>query len=347
MKVLQFTTEQHWRGGERQVFYTVQGLAEKGVDVHLLCLKGSAIEVRVREKGVAVHTVNTRAGAFLFLLRYGSRYHVIHAQNPHAHLVSVLTQPFHQRPVVYTRRVDFPLRNAFSRLIYQRTDAIVAITHFIEQVVASAGVNVCGVIPEAVQERILNHNRAREFLRARTLAGRRIVATVAALVPHKDPFTMVKAIHLLRKERGDFVFLHFGAGPLREALLRKVSRYNLEGIYHLPGFVEDVEDFFSVFDVFVMSSRMEGLGSSILDAFLYRVPVVATAAGGMKEIVEGRGWLCAPGDPECLATGISRMLDDEQLRASVTAKALEYVKSFHNTDRMVNQYIQLYERLKK
>src|SRR3546814_12793591 len=79
-------------------------------------------------------------------------------------------------------------------------------------------------------------------------------------------------------------------------------------------------------DVFVLSSRHEALGTSVLDAFLYSVPVVATDAGGLKELLaQGRGLLCPVGDHDALADAIDRVLTDRGLRADMVEQARSYV----------------------
>src|SRR5699024_4616780 len=116
------------------------------------------------------------------------------------------------------------------------------------------------------------------------LAGRKGLATAAALTPDKDPLTLIRAVHVLRELRSDFVFLHCGSGGSVEAQARQlVHELELDKQYLFAGFQSDIEDVYRMMDGFVISSRSEALGSSVLDAFLYRVPVASTDAGGLKE----------------------------------------------------------------
>src|SRR3989338_2922741 len=137
--------------------------------------------------------------------------------------------------------------------------------------------------------------------------------------------TMVETIKELSGLRNDFVFLHFGDGPLKKEVMEKLRNYNLEDNYKLMGFYEDVEDFFSIFDVFVMSSQEEGLGSSVLDAFFYMVPVVSTEAGGLKETVSNRGLLCPTKDSKCLAESINTIIENKVMREKFIIKAFNDV----------------------
>ncbi|WP_457623063.1 glycosyltransferase, partial [Persephonella sp.] len=185
------------------------------------------------------------------------------------------------------------------------------------------------------------------FIEQNNLKDKKIIATTSALVPHKDPLTMVRAIHELSKIRKDFVFLHFGEGELREIVENEILRLNLKDIYLLMGFYENVEDFFSIFDVFVMSSKEEGLGSSVLDAFVYKVPVVSTDAGGLKESVGDRGLLCPVGDFKRIALSINKVLNDDSLRRMLIEKGYKRAITYHSIDRVTQEYMKLFNKILK
>jgi glycosyltransferase involved in cell wall biosynthesis len=91
-----------------------------------------------------------------------------------------------------------------------------------------------------------------------------------------------------------------------------------------------------------MSSKMEGLGSSVLDAFIYKVPVVSTDAGGLADLVKnGRGILCKKDSPGMIASGIGKELLNPKLREKMVSKAFTYVKRFHSMEHITNQYLEL------
>ena len=113
------------------------------------------------------------------------------------------------------------------------------------------------------------------------------------------------------------------------------------------GFYENVEDFFAIFDVFVMSSQEEGLGSSVLDAFIYRVPVVSTNAGGLKESVGDHGVLCPIKSPEALADGMHRVLSDAALRTDLVERAHAVALDVHSSERVTEEYLKLFEGMLK
>jgi glycosyltransferase involved in cell wall biosynthesis len=277
-----------------------------------------------------------------FLMKYGRSFDIIHAQTAKGQSIAVLTRVFHNRPIVYTRRVDFIPKGSLARLKYKLTNKVVAISTPIKEILEEFGVNNIEVIPSSVVELKLNRNRGADLIKDLSISGKINIAAISALVPHKDPLTMVETIKELSEIRTDFVFLHFGDGKLKKEVTKKITEYKLENIYRLPGFYDNVEDFFSIFDLFVMSSQEEGLGSSVLDAFIYKVPVVSTDAGGLKETVEGRGLLCHVKDSKCLANSINRILEDKLLRERLVNKAYNDVKEHYSLEQNINKYVRIF-----
>jgi glycosyltransferase involved in cell wall biosynthesis len=103
---------------------------------------------------------------------------------------------------------------------------------------------------------------------------------------------------------------------------------------------------FAALNVFVMASRQEALGSSVLDAMAQQVPVVATQAGGLKELLaDERGLLCAPGDARGLAEQIAQLLDDPERGSALAARALHEVRLRYGVDTMVQMYERLYRQV--
>ncbi len=197
-----------------------------------------------------------------YLIKKGSQYDIIHTQSSGAQTLAVLSKPFHGRKVVYTRRVDFRINGFLSQFKYRQTDKIVAISQAIADILQGHGFKNVPVIPSVQVPRVLDEERAKALLTQKGISSdTKVIATIAAMVPHKDPLTMVRAIHQLSAQANDFVFLHFGDGPLRASVEEEIEKLGLKDKYLLLGNTEDVEDFYFIFDVFAMSSEGEGLGS--------------------------------------------------------------------------------------
>src|SRR5439155_1726404 len=177
--------------------------------------------------------------------------------------------------------------------------------------------------------------------------GAPVVGNIAALVPHKGQRYLIDAAHLVVQRVPDARFVILGEGELREHLQRQVHEHHLEKHVLLPGFRTDVLGCLKAFDLFVMSSVTEGLGTSLLDAMAASRPIVATTAGGIPEIVEDgvNGLLVPPRDQHALAGAIVRALKDAGLRRRMGEAGFARVNERFTVERMVAETASAYERV--
>ncbi len=348
IKILQINTEKTWRGGERQTLLTMKGLLHQGQKPRLLCLEKHPLARKAASESIPVALVKNQKQALRYLARHGSSFDLIHAQTGKAQSLAVIARSFHRRKIVYTRRVDFKPQGLAAKLKYRLTDRTIAISpaigKILESFLPSTRVEVIPSCIDTSRETLPPSAKALDLRKKHP--AQRIVGTIAAMVPHKDPLTMVRTIkELSRLAPEEFVFVHFGGGEMENTVKSEVKRLGLEDTYLFMGFEENVENFYPVFDIFVMSSREEGLGSSVLEAFRYKVPVVSTTAGGLEKLVSGRGLLCPVHDHECLAAKISELLNSPEKYRDLTRRAHDHVLEEHSLEKMTRDYIRVYETL--
>jgi glycosyltransferase involved in cell wall biosynthesis len=345
MHILQINTEKGWRGGERQTVLSMEGLRDAGVDVTLLCLRDRPLVRKAREAGFSVIAVSNQLGALRHCIFHGGNYSVMHAQSSRGFGFAAVATLFTGTPLVYTRRVDFVPRGILTKWKYRRAAALVAISGAIRDVLHNAGMGEAEVISSIVSDHVPDASRCSLLRQEQHTDGHRIVGVIAALVGHKDPLTMVRAAAIVHRRIPDIVFLHFGEGELRTAAEEECGRLNLDGVYRLLGHRNDVEDYFPLFDCFAMSSREEGLGSTVLDAFKNGVPVASTSAGGLAELVQGRGLLSLPGDPGELAENIIHLIERRADAKHRCDAARAYVGEHHNREIQSRRNIEIYRRI--
>ena len=343
MNILELNFERTWRGGERQTLYNMAGFRNAGHEVALLCRKGFSLATNAQSEGFKVIAYANIFQVFYYLAIHCRKYDVFHVQTSHILTWCLLSKPFHHARIIFTRRVDFVPHGRLTRIKYRLADKIIGISKAVQKIVT----DFCGkeviVISDVAVAKTLNRYRAELLIgELKVKPGTHIIGAVAALVPHKDPMNMVETIKQLYTKRKDFVFLHFGAGELEQNIKDKITEYGLGDVYKMMGFYEHVEDFFSIFEVFVMSSQEEGLGSSVLDAFLYKVPVVSTDAGGLQDLVkDGRGIVCGKKNPGQLAAGIDLLLSDPKSGKEMIDKAYVYVEQYHSLEFITRQYLDI------
>ncbi len=350
MRILHVDTERGWRGGEQQLLYLVEGLREKGIGVAVACRAGEELEKRCEERGI--ETIPLKGNSLTDILRIGAaakRFDIVHAHSAKAHTISAFSKKFHRKPVIYTRRVDYPpRRNSLTSLKYRLTDEVVAISKAVAEIVSSnTGIPVdrIPVIPSAVEPDIERkvRNEAVERIR-KEFDGKPLIGTAAALTEQKNIPNLIEAARILTEKYPEAKFVVFGEGKLRQELERLIEEKGLKGNFILAGFRKNIEECIKALDLFVLPSDFEGLGSSILIAMALKVPVVATDVGGVSEaVINGETGLLVPrGNPVKLAHAISRVLEDKTLQKHVVSRAFNLINRKFSVDRMVDAYTQLY-----
>lgn len=173
-----------------------------------------------------------------------------------------------------------------------------------------------------------------------------LVGTVGRLAAQKDPEAFVAMAHGVHRARPDARFVVVGDGPLRTAIEQAIAQQGLDGVVTLLGERDDVEQLLAALDVFVLTSRWEGLPRAVVEAMAAGVPVVASAVGCVADVVrhERTGLLVPAGDGPGFSAAVTRLLDDPTLRARLAAAAQPMVDEFSATA-MVAGHEALYEQL--
>jgi glycosyltransferase involved in cell wall biosynthesis len=357
---LHIDTARTWRGGQNQVLLTVLGLRALGHRSMLVAHAAGELRQRAREGlelvPLAPKTEMDLSAAWrLSRLIKQLRPDVVHAHDPHgvamAALALSMSTQLDKPPLVAARRVDFHIKgNALSRWKYRQVDCFICASDAVRRMVVADGVPAVRAV--TVHEGIdLGHVEAAPAanLHAELWLPHQapIVGNVAALVPHKGQRHLIEAAALVVTRVPDARFVIAGEGELRPALERQIKDHHLEKHVFLTGFRPDVLSVHKGFDIFVMSSVTEGLGTSLLDAMACAKPVVATTAGGMPEVVvDGTtGLLVPPRDQEAMADGIVRLLTDGSARRAMGAAGQARVREHFSAERMVQETLEIYRRV--
>jgi len=168
--------------------------------------------------------------------------------------------------------------------------------------------------------------------------------SVGRLKAPKDFLTLVRALAAL--PAGSFDALIVGDGPDRAELETEIRRLGIEESVELSGERDDVPKLLAGSDVFVLSSRSEGLPVSVLEAMAAELPVVASAVGGLAELVEdgATGLLVPAGDERALTEALRRLIDDADLRRSMGAAGRGRAETDFDLNAFRGAHLDLYHR---
>lgn len=345
--MLQLNFEKGWGGGERQTLYNMLGFRNAGYEVSLLCRKNSPLAQRSTAAGFQTFSFSNIFSVVFFLAFRCRKYNVMHAQASHILTYAVITKFFHRAKIIFTRRIVNAPKGAITKWKYSFADEIVVISEAVKEVIENFIGRKTELISDVCIKRELDIYRAGKLIEGLNISKDAfVIGTTTSLTKIKAPLVMLEAIRMIFEKNRNLVFLHFGSGDLENDMKRKIDEYQLRDVYYLTGFKENVEDFFSILDMFAMSSVLEGLGSSVLDAFMYNVPVVTTDAGGLAELVEGgRGVLCKKNSAESLADGMERLISHPEAIGPMVEKAYNYVTAHHSLEHITKQYTDLIDEL--
>jgi glycosyltransferase involved in cell wall biosynthesis len=290
------------------------------------------------------------------LVRDGN-YDILHAHLFPTSLFVALVSFFASRPryifsehSVFNRRRRFGLFKILDWSIYRRYAQIVAVSEEVceallrwlpglgdkVQVVPNSVDPARFRVPDSQLHPIRQELRINEEERDILYAGR--------LIPAKGPDVLLEALLHLSAENMSIRVLVAGDGPLEETLRKQATVSALDGRVTFLGLRKDIPLLLNLADLVVLPSRWEGLPIILLEAMAARRPVVATAVGGIPEVIEHgvSGWLVPPEDPLVLAEAIALLLESPDLCECLGDEAFRRVCAQYSAEVTIKKFVDIY-----
>ncbi|MBU1185840.1 MAG: glycosyltransferase family 4 protein [Acidobacteria bacterium] len=362
MSLFQIDAGKEWRGGQRQSLLLCRELQKRGFSSCFVVQPGSPLHLKAQEENLPVFPLRMRSEADMLavtklsLLMKRKKCRLVHFHDAHAVSVGSAAASLAGVPLrVLTRRVDFPLRdNALSRRKYTRgIDRVIALSEGIKKVLVEGGIDprIIQIIPSGIDFGPYGTPGSSDYLRKELGFSRNdyLVGIVAHLADHKGHKYLIKATSIIKEKAPRIKVIIVGDGPLKMELTRQVAANGVVDMVFFLGFREDIPQILSSLDQFVLSSHLEGMGSSLLDAMASRLPIVATRVGGIPDVIthEETGLLVPSKNPEKLAAAILRLMEDGDLSARLGEEGYRTVHRKYSAEAMAGKVISLYERLAK
>lgn len=345
MKVLHVSSALSWRGGEQQIAWLLEELRALNIEQHVYCPAGTPLAKFLTKNNFSHSTyikkssLSFSAAKGLAACAKGCQATLVHMHDSHAHTYAVMATTFFglKKPLVLSRRVDFPIgKNWSSRWKYNHKaiQKIICVSDFINQLIRpkiKSPEKVLTVHSGVDPSRFFHKASGKLHALINIDKSKTIVGNVAAIAPHKDFFTFVDACAVIHQQEPEIEFVIIGGdGGEKEMIREYISKKGLSEKIHLPGFQKNEPELLPDIAVLLFSSKTEGLGTSLLDAAAAGVPIVATRAGGIPEIVVAgeNGILADVGQGKQLADGVIKLLQDMQLREQFITQGKKNVQRF-------------------
>ncbi|HTM44833.1 MAG TPA: glycosyltransferase [Polyangiaceae bacterium] len=347
-------------GQERVAVDLAKAQLSAGHEVIAVSLAGEQEEpigIAFRQAGAQTETIAKRSGfdptlSVRVAARLASlRIDVVHTHNPQAMIYGTPVARLLRAAAVHSKHginPDMARRKWLRRTVSKWVDAYVAVTPALSEIALQN--RECDpaklhVIPNGIDTRLYTPNpaarqRVRRELRIPENAW--VVGTVGRLAREKDQGLLIQAMANLFSEHNRLLIV--GAGSERDALMTQAKVNGNEQFVHFLGERRDIPDVLTAFDVFALPSRMEGLPLVLLEAMATGIPVLATAVGGIPDLVkhEETGFLIPPGDTLALNTSLSWLVSKPHAAFEVAEKGRQVVLERYSSSRMASDYERLY-----
>ena len=288
---------------------------------------------------------------------------IMHAHGQRAGLLARLAVKDLPIKVIYTEHTwtkDFKLENPLlqwahirsMRMLNKFTHQTIAVSQAVANFLISANI----VKPDKVKViyngiEIIPDRDASEhdLLKKYNLCTKDIViGTIGSLNIQKDTGALLKAMPRVLKRFPSAKLVVVGGGPLQKWLQNLAKKLRIETATVFAGVLPQVDQILKTFSVFVLCSKSEAFGISILEAMKAHVPVIATRVGGIPEIIinNRNGLLVNPCDPKQLASTIMKLLNDRKLQKKLVVGGDETLHKFTVTT-MVHETEKLYKNILK
>lgn len=360
-QIAQVCTAKTWRGGEQQAIWLVEELQKIGIITPIICRKNSAVQQYCQQKQLP-HVAFKRRWSTdpLFAYQLSSyckhqNIQYLHIHDAAAHSLAIIAISLFNCPahIILHRRVDFPVKNnPFSRFKYQhpKVAAIICVSKAVQQILIPslrAPAPPITIIPDGVNLNRFNQKPTHNLkIQLQLHHNTILIGNVAAITQQKDYQTFVHVAALLLQQGFPAHFVIIGEGKQRPLIEQLIHQKQLQPHITLLGFRSDIDQLLPQLNYLLFTSETEGLGSTIIDAFAAKVPVVSTNAGGIPEIVKHlhNGWLGKVKQPQSLADGILYLHQHPHHKTQIIQHAQTDALAF-STQLMASQTAAFYQTL--
>lgn len=331
-----------YSGGERQTELLVRELGQRGEPQRLVVCQESGLARRCRDVEGLESRIVARNGLRAVFATRGSR--LVHGHDGRSVYTGLAASLLFGIPYIVTRRVITSKSiRGLRGLAYRRARRVAAVSEATARDLRIGGfAGALTVVWDAPSNFASN---ADEVAAIRAARPGKLLIGHAGVLDHsaKGQSTIIEVARMARETHPDWHFLLCGEGRDRERFASEIGDlHNIE----LVGWVDNLGDYLAAFDLFVFPSLKEALGSTLLDAMRFGLPIVASNVGGIPDIVTDgeNGRLVEPENAAGLHAAIESLLADENELAAIRAGNVEKSLSYGATQ-MADAYETLYREI--
>jgi glycosyltransferase involved in cell wall biosynthesis len=347
MHILHINLAKGFRGGERQTSLLINGLSKQFPELQqtLMIRSGSPLPNFITNDGVKI--LSFRWPLIGCLFTSFKNIHLVHAHEAKACHIALLIFKIKKIPYLITRRMDrSPKINLFTKTIYKNVAQVACLSSAIEKIMQCYNrKSKTEIIPSMAASLEYKDETINEIKRHYNQQGKTIlIGNVGALVKkHKGQHLIIEAARIIEHRHPQVHFLLVGDGYDKDELQEQaLGLSNIDFV----GFKSNVGDYLRAFDIFLFPSLQEGLGSTILDAMEAQLPIIATDAGGIPDLIKNNdtGILIEPESSQAIVDAIEKLINDKKLANQLAQNGNQKVKNY-SPDAISKRYMESYRHI--
>ena len=341
-----------WAGAEVQLATTAAYLARQpGIILTAVLFNDGPLGDRLRQLGIPVTILDETKMSALGIVKRLTRFfrdHEIDLVHAHRYKDSVLAtiagklagvphivRTVHglREPMTGWARLKFRIYEALDRMtLLCFADLVIAVSMRMADMLRASGYRPTSLtcIHNGIDLEAIVPGRPADVVRRELGIDPRaiVIGSAGRLAPVKGHASLLRAARVILDHRPDARVLIVGAGPLHAELLAQASRLGIAGACVFTGARNDAHELIAAMDVFVLPSLAEGIPMALLEAMALGKPVIATAVGGVPEVIQDRvnGMLVAPGDAQALADACLHAITDREWSSIAGVRARRLVE---------------------
>ena len=342
-----------WGGQEIRILSEASVFAKRGFRVLIACQPDTPLGREAPAHGIAVRLLTMR-GALdaraCWRLRQLMRTEAVDLVHTHssidAWLAGFAAKSLHL-PVVRSRHVSIPVKRRRNFVYNALCDRIIASGDAVREVLVAAGIDAEKIvsIPAGVDTAQFHPAVSGAAVRRELGINGPVIGTVAMFRHAKGHRVLLRAMPDILRSEPRAVFLWVGDGVGRATLQQEVAEAGVQAKVHMVGFREDIPACLAAMDVVVLPSiRSDGVPQVAIQALALRKPVVASAVGGIPEVIQHQrtGVLVPPNDPQALADAVVQVLRDPPSAAAWAQAGGQLIDAHYGLEQMIDRTAAVY-----
>lgn len=366
IKILNVTSIKEFRGGDAQM-YTVYNLLKNKNDLkqYILCPENSVLAKICKEDNVNCFTYKKNKFKLLNLtfaiikICKKESIDILHIHDSSALNSGLIAKKFINKSVslILSRKRNNKIKDKFlNRYKYSHPNIkkIICVSKAVEAIFENIIPNKERLLTiyDSIDVEKFTSKNSQNLLHKEFdfTPDTKIIGNIAGLTNQKDIYTFIDTAKKI-KSKNNFTFpvkfIVVGDGPLKKDLIDYANINDLQEDLFFTGYRSNIADLLPEFNIFLITAITEGLPLTIYEAFASKIPVVATKAGGIPEIIINNetGFVTELKNSDGLSDLVIELLKNPDLEGKIKTNAYKLVKENHDLNNMQKHYYNFYKSL--